>query len=134
MFVTDCSIGTEMVEPVQARDDMLRLQERADISTAASQLRALAGLCNAGEFDAVTNHLPLHDRNIIGDATDQAVLRFSESFGPVNELRQMWKKTFEIAFNSKNKYMIRTCKLVQQEGLKTALSIAEAESFKPNDT
>lgn len=134
MFATDCSIGTETVEPLQARDEMLRLQESSNFSTAASQLRALAGLCNAGDFDAATNHLPLHERKILGDATDQAVLRFSESFGPVHELRQMWKKTFEIAFNSKNKYMIRTCKLVQQEGLKVALSMAEADNFKPNDT
>jgi sodium/potassium-transporting ATPase subunit alpha len=78
--------------------------------------------------------LPLHERKINGDATDQAILRFSESLGPVSELRQMWKKTFELAFNSKNKYMVRTLELVQEKGLKLALPSMEASSFRPQDT
>jgi sodium/potassium-transporting ATPase subunit alpha len=52
----------------------------------------------------------------------------------VSELRRMWKKTFELAFNSKNKYMIRTLALVEVEGLKVALPAAEAEAFRPDDT
>lgn len=51
--------------------------------------------------------MPIHERKINGDATDQAVLRLSESLGSVAQLRQDWKKIFEIAFNSKNKFMIR---------------------------
>jgi sodium/potassium-transporting ATPase subunit alpha len=78
--------------------------------------------------------LPLHERKINGDATDQAILRFSESLGPVSELRQMWKKTFELAFNSKNKYMIRTLELVQDKGLELALPSTEASTFRPQDT
>lgn len=78
--------------------------------------------------------LPLHERKINGDATDQAILRFSESLGPVSELRQMWKKTFELAFNSKNKYMVRTLELVQEKGLELALPSMEASSFRPQDT
>jgi sodium/potassium-transporting ATPase subunit alpha len=101
---------------------------------AVDQLRAVAGLCNSGEFDAATNHLPLHERKINGDATDQAVLIFSESLGPVSELRRMWKKTFELAFNSKNKYMIRTLQLAEKEGLDVALPSTEAASFRPDDT
>lgn len=101
---------------------------------AVDQLRAVAGLCNSGEFDAATSNLPLHERKINGDATDQAVLRFSESLGPVLELRQMWKKTFELAFNSKNKYMIRTFELAEKEGLDFALPSTEAASFRPEDT
>jgi len=101
---------------------------------AVDQLRAVAGLCNSGEFDAATNHLPLHERKINGDATDQAVLRFSESLGPVSELRRMWKKTFELAFNSKNKYMIRTLQLVEKKGLDVALPSTEAASFRSEDT
>jgi len=46
----------------------------------------------------------------------------------------MWKKTFELAFNSKNKYMIRTLELVQQKGLDLALSSEEIASFRPQDT
>lgn len=51
--------------------------------------------------------MPIHERKINGDATDQAVLRLSESLGSVAQLRQDWKKIFEIAFNSKNKFMVR---------------------------
>lgn len=134
MFVTECSIGLENMSPQLARDEMLRRQGDSQDSNAISQLRVIAGLCNSGEFDAATAHLPLHERKINGDATDQAVLRFSESLGPVIELRQMWKKTFELAFNSKNKYMIRTLKLVQQEGLGYAFPSTEGASFRPDDT
>lgn len=134
MFVTDCSIGLEIMSPQLARDEMLRREAESKGSNAISQLRAIAGLCNSGEFDAATEHLPLHDRRIIGDATDTAVLRFSEELGPVTELKRTWKKTFELAFNSKNKYMIRTLKLVQTEGLSYALPSTEAASFRPDDT
>jgi sodium/potassium-transporting ATPase subunit alpha len=41
------------------------------------------------------------ERKIAGDATDQAALRFSESLGPVRDLQQPWRRTFEPAFNSK---------------------------------
>jgi sodium/potassium-transporting ATPase subunit alpha len=74
---------------------------------AIEQIRIVGGLCNSGEFDAATMNLPIADRKINGDATDQAILRLSESFGSVTELRNQWKKTFEIAFNSKNKFMVR---------------------------
>jgi len=46
----------------------------------------------------------------------------------------MWKKTFELAFNSKNKYMIRTLALVEQEGLNMAFHSTEAATFRPDDT
>ena len=134
MYVTECSIGLDIMSNTQARDEMLRRQTESQSSNAVSQLRAIAGLCNAGNFDAATEHLPLHDRKIIGDATDQAVLRFSESLGKVSDLRQMWKKTFELAFNSKNKFMIRTLKLVQKEGLSIALPATDGGAFHDDDT
>ena len=117
-----------------ARDEMMRHHQEGKGANPVDQLRAIAGLCNSGEFDMATEQLPLHDRRIIGDATDQALLRLSESLGPVSELRQMWKKTFELAFNSKNKHMIRTLALVEDDGLKVALPAAEAEAFHPEDT
>lgn len=81
------------------------------------QLRAMAGLCNAAEFDAATMELPIYERTVYGDATDQAILKFSEHLGPVSELRQLWKKTYELAFNSKNKFMIRTFSLATTKGV-----------------
>jgi sodium/potassium-transporting ATPase subunit alpha len=113
MFVTECSVGTKKMSPEGAHELMSANKD----SNAVSQLRAIAGLCNASEFDAATLHLPLAERKIAGDATDQAVFRFSESLGSIRDLQILWKRTFELAFNSKNKFMIRTLALVDPAGL-----------------
>lgn len=134
MYVTETCIGTHKMGAQEARDEMVKHHQEGKSVNHVDQLRAIAGLCNAGEFDVSTEQMPLHDRRIIGDATDQALLRLSESLGPVSELRQMWKKTFELAFNSKNKYMIRTLALVEDEGRKIALPTAEAQAFHRDDT
>jgi sodium/potassium-transporting ATPase subunit alpha len=128
MFVTDCLVGTATFTPESANHE-------ADLKGKAGtlQLRAIAGLCNAAEFDAASAKLPLHERIIFGDATDQAILRLSESLGPVSDLRHLWKKTYELAFSSKNKFMIRTFSLAEPEGLGLALSPAETQEFKQAD-
>lgn len=117
--------------PEEARDFMISGIDSKK-SNSMAQLRAIAGLCNASEFDAATYHLPLAERKIAGDATDQAVFRFSESLGPVRDLQQLWKRTFELAFNSKNKFMIRTLALADPAGLQF-LPAADAESWKDED-
>lgn len=117
--------------PQSARDEMISTGQN---NTAISQMRFIAGLCNSGDFDAASIHLPLSERKINGDATDQAVLRFSESLGPVSGTRNMWRKTFELAFNSKSKYMIRTLALTEAKGLAYALPGDEAKSFGKDDT
>lgn len=130
MFVTECSVGSKKMSPQEAKTNM---EAGAGENNSIAQLRALAGLCNAGEFDAATNHLPLAERKIAGDATDQAVLRFSESLGPVRDLHLLWRKTFELAFNSKNKFMIRTLALADPAGLDAALSPDEASQWTKDD-
>lgn len=132
MYVTECCVGTETMSPETARSGMTG--EKQSVANAVAQLRAVAGLCNSGEFDASTSGLPLKDRKINGDATDQAVLRFSESLGPVTELRESWRKTFELAFNSKNKYMIRMLSLVQRDAAQFTLSPTEASNFNDSDS
>ncbi|KAF2738493.1 calcium ATPase [Polyplosphaeria fusca] len=114
MVATDIYAAGEEYTPEAARDLMAVFRCEATVNNQMTnhedvidQLRILAGLCNSGEFDASTMHLPIHQRKINGDATDQAILRLSENLGSVAELRQRWKKTFEIGFNSKNKFMIR---------------------------
>lgn len=130
MFATECSIADRKMTPQEARDWMIRSEQK---NNAISQLRSCAGLCNAGEFDAATAHLPLEQRKIAGDATDQAVLRLSESFGEVRELQLLWKKTFELAFNSKNKFMIRTMAPIEDSALDHAISPKEAAQWKQDD-
>lgn len=129
MYASKCSVGTKKMTPQGARDAMIRLQGS---SNPIGQLRAAAGLCNAGEFDAASIHLPLDERKINGDATDQAVLRFSELLDSVAELRRMWRKRFDLAFNSKNKFMIRVFSLVEPEGLQVALPARDASQFDPD--
>lgn len=119
--------------PESARDEMVTQGDEKTQHNAVQQLRCIAGLCNAGEFDAATIHLPLPERKINGDPTDQAILRFSESLGPVSNLKQLWKKEFELAFNSKNKFMIRTLSLVDKQGTSLALTAEEATAFTGND-
>lgn len=130
MFATECCVGSKSMTPEEARDFMVKTDGS---NNSVSQLRSLAGLCNAGEFDAATLHLPLSERKIAGDATDQAVLRLSESLGAVRDLHLQWKKTFELAFNSKNKFMIRTLALADPAGLEVALSPAEAKAWTSDD-
>jgi sodium/potassium-transporting ATPase subunit alpha len=133
MYVTECAISTNNMTPEAARDELIQRRRDSPGKNAVEQLRLIAGLCNSGEFDAATVNLPLHERKINGDATDQAILRFSESLGPVSELRQLWRKNFELAFNSKNKFMMRTLSLIDAAGLSLALPASEAATFQPDD-
>jgi sodium/potassium-transporting ATPase subunit alpha len=121
MLVTDLFAAGEEVTPQAARDLMavFRSDEKLDSTSrqenVINELRILAGLCNSGEFDASTMHKPIAERTVNGDATDQAILRLSESLGSVAQLRQSWKKVFEIAFNSKNKFMVRVMTPASQD-------------------
>ena len=133
MVVTECAIGMQRMTPQGARDTTIINRHHSPRKNAIDQLRAVAGLCNAGEFDATTRQLPLHERVIHGDATDQAILRFSEGLGPVAELRRCWHTKYELAFNSKNKYMIRALGLAHPDGLAFALPEGTAAVFQPGD-
>ncbi|KAF4979231.1 hypothetical protein FZEAL_4514 [Fusarium zealandicum] len=121
MVVTECTIGDKRMHADQARDDMVINDNNNPKNNSISQLRSIAGLCNAGSFDVATMRLPLHERVIHGDATDQAILRFSESLGDVSELRRCWKVKYELAFNSKNKYMIKAFGMSHPGGISLAL-------------
>lgn len=112
--------------PQGARDGMIRLQGS---SNAIRQLRAIAGHCNAREFDAESMHLPLDECKINGDSTDPAVLRFSELLGSVAELRRMWRERFDLVFKSKKKFMIRVFSSVEPDGLQVALPAGDASQF-----
>lgn len=136
MHVGEFSVGTNPRTVVSTLDELFKLPPSAKKPSTYNhidQLRVVACLCNAGEFDLASNHLPLNERKINGDATDQAILRFSESLGSVSDLRRMWKKTFELVFNSNNKFMIRVLELVEQEGLGVALPPQEAQDFDKAD-
>jgi sodium/potassium-transporting ATPase subunit alpha len=70
------------------------------------EMACAGSLCNAAEIDAATLNLPVEHMRIMGDATDQAILRFAEAIGSSTTTRQAWKTVFRIPFNSKDKYMV----------------------------
>lgn len=135
MVVTDCCIGLETMTADNARDTLIadRNSDGNYSGNAIEQLHNVAGLCNAAEFDASTRKLPLADRKIHGDATDQAILRFAERLGPISELKKCWHTKFDLAFNSKNKFMIRVLGLTHPDGLGDAVPQDVASVFEPGD-
>ncbi|KAI0431171.1 hypothetical protein F5Y09DRAFT_355238 [Xylaria sp. FL1042] len=137
MTVTECTIGTHTITVDEAEDELLTSTApvvAGIVTTGVNQVRAIAALCNAAEFDAATSDLPPEEQRVFGDATDQAVLRFSERLGSVHHMRQCWSKTYELAFNSKNKFMIKTFSISRKDCLGATLSENEAENFKTGDT
>jgi sodium/potassium-transporting ATPase subunit alpha len=135
MVVTDCCVGTEPVSGDEARDLLIsaRNTDGGLAGNAIEQLQTVAGLCNAAEFDTATRRLPLAHRKIHGDATDQAILRFAEQLDSVAELKRCWQTRFEVAFNSKNKFMVRALGLLHPDGLDGAMGTAARAIFEPND-
>ncbi|KAK5054526.1 hypothetical protein LTR84_001417 [Exophiala bonariae] len=134
MVVTDVLLGyTTMTASHAAEEIGAEKDESTSRKDALQQLQVVSAVCNAGEFDPTTMHLPLADRKIIADATDQAILRLSESLGPVNQSRNMWRKRFDLAFNSKNKFALRISSPDEQSAVQTTLSAAEAKDFRIED-
>lgn len=80
--------------------------EQADADGTCYQLHKALVLCNGATFDAASAHLPIHERQINGDATDGAALHFVESAGPASTIRDANAQIFQIPFNSKNKWML----------------------------
>ncbi|KAI0646699.1 calcium ATPase transmembrane domain M-containing protein [Trametes meyenii] len=84
----------------------------ASAPAAFKALHQVARLCNGTKFDAATEHLPVEERQVKGDATDTAVLRFAENLAipslavDSSTLLGSYEKFFEIPFNSKNKWML----------------------------
>jgi sodium/potassium-transporting ATPase subunit alpha len=119
MNVTDCLIGRKTLS-ANSTTAVVELDTAIidpEISrSSVVDLATISGLCNDGEFDATTLHLPLERRRIFGDATDQAILRFAETITPISVTRSSWLTTYKVPFNSKNKFMIHVIEnIVAQE-------------------
>jgi sodium/potassium-transporting ATPase subunit alpha len=133
MLVTECVQGNQRMTADAARDAIITNRTQSPTNNSLDQLGMIACLCNAGEFDAATIHMPLYERIIHGDATDQAILRFAESLGSTVETRRSWQMRYELAFNSKNKFMIRCYCTSNQEAIYRALPAGIASVFQPGD-
>ncbi|KAK2590061.1 hypothetical protein QQS21_012260 [Conoideocrella luteorostrata] len=136
MAVSDCSIGSNnlTLDELHGKTSSAST-EKAEVAQTFGQLASLSALCNGAEMDAAQADIPIEKRNIFGDATDTAVLRFSEivAQGNVNYFRSCWQKIFELAFNSKNKFMIRCFTIARHEALERTLTNQDAKDFKDSD-
>jgi sodium/potassium-transporting ATPase subunit alpha len=73
-------------------------------SSNVRQLASIAGICNSATFDPTENDQPAEIRTVHGDATDSAILRFSELLSPVSRTTEPWEEVFKVNFNSKTKF------------------------------
>ncbi|KAG5339411.1 hypothetical protein C0989_004342 [Termitomyces sp. Mn162] len=86
------------------RESLTGVSARA--RAAFQQFHKAAVLCNGATFDSATVDLPLESREINGDATDGAILRFVESFGDASAIRASESEIYRVPFNSRNKWML----------------------------
>lgn len=103
MTVSEVLVGKEQVSAAKVPGIF-------DHHRGLQKLTILGSVCNDAEFDASTLNRPILDRKVNGDATDSAVLRFSEHLRPVSETRAGWQSIFKLAFNSKNKFAVNVAK------------------------
>uniref|UniRef100_A0A8C5PDU8 Sodium/potassium-transporting ATPase subunit alpha n=1 Tax=Leptobrachium leishanense TaxID=445787 RepID=A0A8C5PDU8_9ANUR len=67
----------------------------------------IVSLCNRAEFRAGQDDVPVMKKTVAGDASETALLKFSEIItGNVMQIREQHKKEAEIPFNSTNKYQL----------------------------
>ncbi|KAG8430256.1 hypothetical protein GDO86_018148 [Hymenochirus boettgeri] len=70
-------------------------------------LERIATLCNRAEFINTAEDVPINKRQVNGDASEAALLKFTEQLqGRVMEVRARNQKVAEIPFNSSNKYQV----------------------------
>ncbi|KAH6880671.1 hypothetical protein B0T10DRAFT_581214 [Thelonectria olida] len=101
---------------LDSAEDFHHLHEASQPNKAAVAMQRAAILCNNASFDPTTIHLPIHERTIQGNATDAAVFRFAASSATGDGLKKTNTRVFEVAFNSKNKWMLVLLKSDDQGG------------------
>lgn len=131
MFVVTSAVGQAVYTPEEARDMFARRDP--DHGDSVSILHAVASMCCTASFDAATINLPVSERKIFGDATDCAVLRFSEGISPIATIRENWTKVFEIPFNSKNKFMLRMMSTDNKKAFSDVLLPQEVQEYTQQD-
>ncbi|KAL7418441.1 hypothetical protein Q5752_006899 [Cryptotrichosporon argae] len=127
MAVTRAAVLDDELTPLEARDRLDKRTQHAGVL----QLAAVAAVCNAASFDDATMDQPIGLRNVNGDATDTAILRFAEALRPVKDAQSDWKVIFKLDFSSKTKFML---KLLQPVALQSRPApISEHDDFAPDD-
>ncbi|XP_056398450.1 potassium-transporting ATPase alpha chain 2 isoform X2 [Hyla sarda] len=77
------------------------------ISETWKALCKIVSLCNRAEFKAGQEDVPIMKKVVVGDASESALLKFSEVInGNVMQIRAQNKKICEVPFNSTNKFQL----------------------------
>lgn len=96
----------EVIFPVETSEFETKAREIPD-SPSFMDLALIGTLCSRAEFKAGQEALPVLKRDVDGDASEAAILKCMELYlGNVMNIRQEYKKVFEIPFNSTNKYQL----------------------------
>lgn len=101
MFVTDACLGTKILPKIDHEKNTF------DDIEGIEQFYSICGMCNTATFDSKTMDLPIKDRIVHSNATDQAILRLAESIKPTSDINDNWERLSELTFNSKDKFMAR---------------------------
>jgi sodium/potassium-transporting ATPase subunit alpha len=96
------------------------------------QLPTVSAICNAAAFEGSPSD---SKRNIIGDATDSAILRFADNVVSSDTIRARWRHIHKIPFNSKTKFMLTISEAVPptDESGPLPAPLASWDSFAPGD-
>ncbi|KAF9554795.1 sodium-potassium ATPase [Agrocybe pediades] len=97
-----------------------------------AQIAAVGALCNAANFkeeregtsSVGSSEKKTGPRGIAGNATDVAILRFSDTISPVSDTRQSWVNVYRKNFNSKTKYMLQLSRLADTTAVTDGPTIA----------
>ena len=95
-FVDQLMPVSDASEAIKGKTDKAALKE----------LHRAAILCNEGTFAPETLHMPILERQVQGNATDGAILKFAEDAEEGAVIRTRYSRVSHIAFNSKNKFML----------------------------
>ncbi|OAQ59387.1 Na/K ATPase alpha 1 subunit [Pochonia chlamydosporia 170] len=92
-------------EPIEL-DEFYKTLNSEKPKASSTRLLAAASSCNDATFDPTTMNLPVSSREVQGNATDAAVLRFAATAKSAEFGTAVVPRLFQIAFNSKNKWML----------------------------
>lgn len=89
--------------------DFDQLKNKLVARTAMESLLHSCALNSRTTFDKDQDDVPVLEKKALGDASEQALLKFyssREDMPNLADIRAMYPKVFEIAFNSKNKWQL----------------------------
>lgn len=96
----------QIIKAYTLEDESGKVHDQAT-SKAWVKLSRVAVLCSRAEFKQHQDHVPISKREVYGDASEAALLRYMETtIGNIQHRRRQNHKVCEIPFSSVNKYQV----------------------------